>query len=538
MRLPLLLLSVLLAACGGPPSAPAEPPAPAPRPRLVVAVVVDQLASHALERYLRHLDEDGALRRLARTGAFHPRVEYAYAGTYTAAGHAAIHTGAPPAVSGVYANEVWDRAREREVPIADDGEHPVHGVEGAFASPHALRVETVAEALERATDGRAITASMSIKDRGAIFAAGRSADLALWYDKRLPGFTSSSFYGERPAWLAEWTRRHPTEDLLAPWEPEDPALLARIAGRDDAAGEGDWHGFGVTFPHDPRASTDPFGVARATPRSTEQLLALAEAAVEELGMGEDEVPDLLAISISSTDYVAHTFGPDSWEYVDNLIRCDRALGALLARLERERERIAVLVTADHGGAPLPERTGGGRLMPGELARGLDAALDAELGEGDWVRALVQPFVYLGEATRDDAVRARAAALAVRWLEARPEVALAADVRVALTWRTHEDPLRRAVWLSVPEGAAGDVFVVPAEGYVMDEDMPAGAGTSHGTPWEYDRTVPVLFAGPGVSSVQTTEPLAQDRVAATIAALLGIEPPEAGRRAPLPGTPAR
>jgi hypothetical protein len=501
----------------------------------VVAVVIDQLASHALERYLPHLDEDGALRRLAREGVFHPQVEYAYAGTYTAAGHAAIHTGAPPAVSGVYANEVWDRERGREVPIVDDGAHAVHGVEGAFASARALRVETVAEALERATNGRAITASLSIKDRGAIFAAGREADVVLWYDKRLPGFTTSTFYGEPPAWLATWSREHPIDELLVPWVAEDAERLAAIAGPDDGPGEGDWLGFGVTFPHDPRRSSDPYGVIRATPRSTEYLLALAERTVEELGMGDDDVPDLLAISISSTDYVAHTFGPESWEYVDNLVRCDRALGALLARLEREHGPIAVLVTADHGGAPLPERGGRGRLMPRELARGLDEALDAELGEGEWVSAFVQPFVYLSEAGRE---REGAVELAVRWLEARPEVELAADVRDAIGWRTSRDPLRRAVGLSVPEGVQGDVFVVPAEGYVMDEDMPAGFGTSHGTPWAYDRLVPVLFAGPGIAPLRTRDPLPQDRVAATIAALLGIEPPAAAGRLPLPGLAPR
>lgn len=528
----LLTLSALglLASCGASRAPRGSPP---PRPRIVVAVVVDQLATHALERHLPHLPEEGALRRGIARGALHRHVVYPYAGTYTAAGHAAIATGAPPAVSGVVANEVYDRERARVVAIVDDGEHAVHGVPDAYASPRALHVETVADALERATDGRARVVSLSIKDRAVAFTAGRTPDLALWYDARLPGYTSSTFYGELPAWLEAWQREHPIDALLTPWVPGDPALLARVAGEDDAEGEGDWHGLGATFPHDPRASTEPYSVLRATPQSSEHLLELAGEAARRAELGEDEVPDLLVLSISSTDYVAHTFGPDSWEYLDNLIRVDRALGAFLDRLERERGPIAVLLTSDHGGAPLPERSGTGRLMPEAIASELEAELDRALGEGEWVSAFVQPFVYLSEEAREDR-RERAVRAAIAWLSARPEIGFAADAREALGWRDHEDPLRRAVGLSVAQDFEGDVFVVPREGFVVDEDMPRGFGTSHGTPWSYDRTVPVILWGAGVAHLETDAPLPQGRVASTLAALLGIAPPAAAPRAPLPG----
>lgn len=410
----------------------------------------------------------------------------------------------------------------------------IHGVEGAHASPAALQAETVADVLERATDGRARTVSVSVKDRAAVF-AGRSIDRALWYDARLPGYTTSTFYGEVPPWLDEWQRAHPIDALLVPWTPEDPELLARLLGPDDAPGEGDWEGFGTTFPHDPLASSAPYSVVRATPRSSEHLLSLAEEAAQREGLGEDEVPDLLAISISSTDYVAHTFGPDSWEYLDNLIRVDRALGAFLERLERERGPTAVLLTADHGGAPLPERAGTGRLMPEAIATGLEAELDRTLGEGDWVITYVQPFVYLSEHARADEARLESATrAAIDWLSTRPEIGLAADAREARTWREDEAPVRRAVGLSVPDDPAGDVFVVPREGFVVDEAMPSGFGTSHGTPWAYDRTVPVIVWGEGVGHVRTDEPLAQERVASTLAALLGVASPERAPREPLPG----
>ncbi|MFW5920811.1 MAG: alkaline phosphatase family protein [Polyangiales bacterium] len=548
----LSLLVIAAGACG--PATPSSPPpspasaggtgagdeAPPERPRLVVSVVFDQLASHSLEVYLPHLSEDGAIRRAAERGALHRRVAYGYAGTYTAAGHASIYTGATPVESGVFSNKLWDAERGEERAIVDDGEHAVHGVDGAFGSPSVLRAETVADVLDRGSED-AVVASVSYKDRGAIFAGGRSPDAALWYDERLPGFTSSTYYADAPPeWLVAFRKDHPLDDLLEPWTLSVPEQeLEQWLGPDEAPGEGDWHGFGTVFPHDPSKSDAPYSVLRTTPRSTEYLLELAGEMVAELGMGQDDVTDLLAISISSTDYNGHVFGPHSWEYADDLIRSDRALGAFLEALEREHGPIAVLITSDHGVAPLPEHDGGEsrRIYADDLAEQLDTALDEELGEGDWIAAYVQPFVYLTPDAREDGTRERVVAAATEFLERREGIERALDAADAAALRESDDPVRRLAGFSIPDDAPGDLFVVPARGWVVDEGMPRGYGTSHGTPWEYDREVPVLLWGPGVEPLETDEALEQSRVAATLSALLGIEPPEGAPDEALPGAPA-
>ena len=529
----------------GPPR-PVEPAPPATsdasRPRAVVVVVIDQLASHALEKYLPFLSENGALRAGIERGAFHRNVVYAYAGTYTAPGHAAIHTGAPPAFSGVVSNSVWDYARGDSVASVDDAESAVIGVEGGFASPRVLRAETVADVLGEATDGRAVIASVSFKDRGAILAAGRQPDLVLWYEKSIPGFTTSTYYGDAvPGWLGQWHGDHPVDGLLTVWEADDRELYARELGPDRVNGEGDFHGLGLTFPHDVRASSAPYSVLRATPAASVYLMALAAEVADQLDIGGDEIVDLLAISISSVDYSGHIFGPQSWEYADNLIKVDRALGELLEGLERDHGPLAVLITSDHGVALLPERaraqTGrGGRLQGPRALAELEATLDRQLGRGDYIAAFVQPFVYLTPWAKDPERRGRVVEVASRWLAARSEIEAAFDAREAVGWRDDDDALRRSVGLSVPDEPVGDIFVVPAYGYVIDEEMPQGYGTSHGTPWDYDQTVPVIFWGPGVEHVETADALAQDRVATTIAALLGVEPPERAARDPLPGAP--
>lgn len=527
-------IGLSLVACGGPRAAERAHLAEA---KLVVAVVIDQLGSTTLERYLPHLPEDGALRRLITTGAYHHRVVYAHATTYTAAGHASIHTGATPSTHGVLANERWSRERAETIAWVDDSEHAVFGRDDWFASPATLRVGTVADAL-RAAHGRTTrVVALSLKDRGSVIPGGRTPDAVAFWDSRYGRFTSSTFYSAvLPEWLADFVERHPPP--YERWTPADRDLLAVVNGADDQPGEGGWEGLDATFPHDPNEGENPASGFRATPQASEYLLDLARAAVETFDLGGDDVPDLLSLSISGTDYVGHTFGPHSWEYLDHLIRVDRALGRFLAELEAERGPIAILVTSDHGHAPLPEERraneSAGRLLPESIAATLEAALEYALGAGEWIEAFVQPFVYLtpaAEARRDEVVP-----LCITALAQMDGVHAAYDVRERRRLERSADPIERAVAASLRDDAPGAVLVVPAEHWFVDDEAPPDRGTSHGTPWPYDREVPVIFAGPEVAHLDSHEPRDQRRVARTLAALLGIPGPEAAPARPLPGAP--
>jgi hypothetical protein len=535
-----LMLMLVLVACG--PRSESPPPVPATDtsaparataadqtapPRMVVVVVLDQVGAWVFDRYRDQLDADGAMRAGTRRGALYTG-RYSYAATYTAVGHATISTGAGPAEHGVVANNVWDRAGAQNRSVFDDGQHRVLGVDDAFAGPGAMRVETVADLLHRATGGDAVIAALSHKDRGAIPGGGRHADLVLWYDKSLPGFTTSTFYAEAlPAWLTAWLADNPIDARLGPWEPLDPDGYAVLLGPDDGPGEGDLHGFGTTFPHEPGRTTKPYDLFRYSPASAEHLIELAGEVVQRLDMGADAVPDLLTLSISTTDYVGHAFGPHSWEYLDNLIRVDRALGAFLRRLEAERGPIAVVITSDHGQAPNPQVSvlkgrEAGRIYKDLLEPALDAAAEKALGPGDWVDAFVPPFVYLGPDAEKGARRDRVIAALLPALEAMPEVAAAYEVRSLLGRTADPDQQVRTAALSIHPEAGGDVFVVPQRWTVVDDGSPRGAGTSHGTPYAYDQEVPIVVWGPGVASGTARAVVDQRRVAATIAVLLGLD----------------
>ncbi|HZO15458.1 MAG TPA: DUF5690 family protein, partial [Polyangiaceae bacterium] len=513
-------------------------PKPPETPRLVVAVVIDQLPSWALDKYLPHLPENGVLRRGIARGTFIERARFGYARTNTAPGHASIFTGAPPSQSGITSNSIYDDASAGEQPFVSDRRHRVHGRTDATASPLMLRVETVGDVLERETRDRAWVVSLAVKDRSAILSGGKRADVAVWFDHRIPAFTTSSYYGAPPAWLARWQSAQPSKNLLQTWRPYDAELSARAAGRDDGAGEGDWLGLGRTFPHRIGETKEPYGVARTAPVLTERLMSLARRAVTELDLGGDDIVDLLAISIAGTDYAGHTFGPDSWEYFDNLLRADRALGGFVRWLEA-RGPIAVLITSDHGVARLPEQLRqGGRVYPDQLVATAERAVRDALPDRappprGWVRAFVRPFFYLAPELEGEA-RARAKRAIVEHLGFGPGIHMLVDVDEGQAWSHSANPLLRSVGLSLARGAPGDVYVMPSSGWVIDEGMPRGAGTTHGTPWSFDAEVPVIFWGPGVAQKRVRGPLGEERVAATLAALLGVPLPRHLRAAPLPG----
>lgn len=543
-------MTLFLSAC-----APAQQPPPIPpaaersdpataeheRPRLLVAVVVDQLGSDTLRSLAPLLSPDGFHAHALRSGVVYDRVVYPYAATLTAPGHAMLFSGAVPASSGVASNSVLDRTSEQPRATIDDGVHAVLGVPGRFAAPTVLRVDTVADALRIATNGRGKVVSLSMKDRSAILPAGRKPDLVLWYECSLRGFTTSTWYASSlPDWLVEHQRTNPF--VAGTWQVADPGTMEALLGPDAAPGEGAYKGLDTSFPHEPAASEDPCATWRLTPASTDALLELALASVEHLHLGEDDVPDLLAISISGTDYAGHVFGPHSWEYADHLRQADRALGALYERL-RQRTTVAMLVTSDHGVAPLPERiahehTTAARLDDAALLERLELAAAKAAGTATdssthYVLGYIDNYVVLTNAARRHPRRMRIRDALLAALRAEPSVARAYDSERADRTAAVDD-LDRAVQQSLGAPAVGDFFVVPVEYVVPEIDMTPGRGTTHGSPWRYDTEVPALLLAPGTRPGRHGERLDAARVASTLAALLGVPAPLAETPPPLPG----
>jgi hypothetical protein len=511
-------------------SAPAPPSQANVAPKLVVLIVLDQLGSWVLDHQLSLLPSGSAIRRAYEDGASHI-AEFPYASTQTAPGHASLSTGATPAVHGIVANSVYVPGQGGRKTV-DDAKHAVLGNPDRFVSPTQLRTETIGDVLHRESEGKARIVGISIKGRSAVLPVGQRPNAAVFYDSVTRAMTTSTFYAPKrrlPDWLRDFRKANPVEPLLQTWEPADPLALETQLGPDVSPGE-----MYPAFPHDPREATDPWYAFAGTPESSEYLMAAAYAVVKAEQMGMDEVPDFLALSVSGTDIVGHIWGTRSWEYADNLLRIDRALTHFVKLLEA-RGPVAFVLTADHGVAELPERARaegreGGRLSGSALMSSAERAVDTALGEGDWIAGYVPPLF-----TYTDAGKARHKELTKALRKAMPSVEgvkAVYDARNAAQLRASNNEVERLVGASLPDDPPGDLYLVAEPGWF--DALSEHGGTNHGSPWDYDRRVPVLMWGTAVERRTSQDIYDVLRVATTLAALLNVPAPAHAPKSPLPG----
>ena len=546
----------------------------ASRPPLLVTIVVDQLAAWiAAERWPR-LAADGGFRRLTREGTWVKTLRYAHAVTDTAPGHAALYTGAVPRESGIFGNETIDQRRDVWSVMRDPATAMLYPGSSASApvvssSAVRLRVDTVADRL-RSAHPDAWVVSLSIKDRAAILPAGKRPTSVVWFDTKLVRFvTSTAFARELPAWVERWGA--PTSVMRALEPPWERVRTMPLLTPDEQPGEGDESGLGTTFPHRMASVSAPGRVFRTLPAADEALLGMALDALDASDATDARATNarLLEISLSAHDYVGHVFGPDSWEAWDELARIDRALASFFSELDRRygSDGWSAMLSGDHGTTTMPEaiRVPGvrhwcnadsgardvyerpcgdaHRVDLDDLSTAIRAAVDRVFsGKTDLVRGLADPYVFVGEDARtltpsdraklDGAVRSVLDRTpGVRHVFAIDSLPLQCPPIETDDALADDDRIAALVCRSVPPKTAdqsGGYFVVTQPGSFFDPRIVRGFGTSHGTPYLYDRTVPLLVRAPGrVAAARVIDEVVDFRAfARTASALLGVAPPAA------------
>ncbi len=518
---------------------------------LVVILIVDQLPAWLLAERLELLPDDGGFARLQRGGLYARELRYEHATTSTAPGHAALHTGLPSGSSGIYANERFDSARKAVSIMADDTSRLV--IDGALpvssSSARSLLVPTLADALREQRPSAQIF-SFSLKDRSAILGGGRHPNASVWYDTSRGIFVTSSAFAEAlPTFVRDFNQGLGPRQR-ASWTPLDAEWIAAHARTPDAQPGEALAGLGNVFPHDLGRSESPAALFRATPFADQALLELGLSA---LAAGKAEAPRLLVISLSAFDYVGHFFGPDSWESWDALLRLDRSLAAFLQDIERRfGDNVSVLLSADHGSPPLPETAGnlrarpwckkagadpyqrpctrGERLFRGPIENSLHTVAREAVGTGDWIAAVIEPFVYYTPAAKElpSGLRAKLDRAVVAGLEKTPGVARAFPVgALPKPCPLASDESIEALVCRSLSPNAGDVYIVSAPGSFFDPGQDPGRGVNHGSPYLYDRAVPLLVRARGCSAgLVLSTPVHPADFVRTAARLLGVEPPAA------------
>lgn len=536
MRKPRGLLAgvVLLAASPlGIAAAAPEAVAPRPRPRLVLVLSIDQMRYDYLERF-RPLFK-GGLKTLVGDGAVFTNARYRHACTETGPGHSVILSGRSPSHSGIVANSWYDALTRASVNVVDDPMQSPVGGEGRGASPVNFIGFTLGDALKKASPTSRVV-GVSLKDRAAILMAGRRADAAYWYETRGGRFITSTYYTKTaPAWLEAWNAKRLADGYAGrPWTRllPDTSLYEKYAGPD--AVEGEFDRKDTVFPHSVHGappSRDYYDDLRRSPAADEMVLDAALAAMDAHDLGRRGATDLMAVGFSGTDVIGHTYGPDSQEQMDQILRLDVLLGRLFQEIDRRvgAGRTLVVLTADHGVMPLVEvlkarGVDARRAKPAELQGPVDAALAERFPGAKGIVALYDaPHFYL-----DLEAMAR---------QRIPQEAVEATIAGALesTGLVEAVYTRRQMLREAPaDGPDVDLFrnaffeprspqiLVETRPYVYLDNYPGGTG--HGTPHDYDRHVPIVFRGPGVKPGSYEGECGPEDIAATLGRLIGVDYP--------------
>jgi predicted AlkP superfamily pyrophosphatase or phosphodiesterase len=527
-------------------SAEIKTPSSPARPKLVVILVVDQMRGDYIDRFQHQWS--GGLKRLVNEGAWFHDAAYPYANTETCVGHATISTGALPATHGLVTNEWWDREQQKEVTCTSDPavkNIPYASTAAAAPAPPSspgdsaarMLVPSFADELKFQGGAGSRIVTMSLKARAAITLAGHQGDAVTWFDGATGGWITSSAYPQVP-FIAEFVKAHPVAaDFGKTWTPllpDSEYMYEKIA-----AGADPPPGYGAAFPHPLRGTAvskgpDPaFYFQWATSPFAETYLAqMAEAAVDQLRLGQGAATDFLGVSFSSVDYVGHTFGPGSWELQDELARLDRDLAVFFAHLDKTvgRGNYVVAFSADHGVAPIPEELrkigiDAGRLNLAEVKSRIEQALNpfhyakpsvADVGGAD---VYFTPDTY--SKLKADLRALQAVLDAIQGVPGVLKVYQSEEVEGR---PATQNPIRSAEAAGFFKRRSGDLLIVPKPYWIWDYSQPGTpvrGGTSHGSPYYYDQRVPVLLMGWGIRPGEYFESATPADIAVTLATLCGI-----------------
>lgn len=501
------------------------------RPKLVVGIVVDQMRWDYLYRFYDRYSPDGFKRMLTQgfscENAFIP-----YTPTYTAAGHASIYTGSIPAVNGIIGNYWYRRDLKRSWYCAEDTTVNTVGSNSTAGkmSPRNMWSNTITDELRLATNFNSKTIGIAMKDRGAILPAGHTANAAYWFDNASGGWISSTYYmTELPEWVQQLnSKKLPDQYMAKDWNTLYPINTYKQSTEDDKPWENNLTGEDNTFPHTTSTIKNKYEAFRTTPYGNTYTLDMAKAAIDGEKLGQRGVTDFLAISFSSTDYIGHTFGPNSIEVEDCYLRLDKDLGAFLTLLDNKlgKGQYLVFLTADHGAAHSPNFAKAygipaGALDDADIRKQLNEEGEKKFGVKNIIEVATNYQLYLNytaiEAANIDINNVKK--WAIEALRRNPAIMTAFDLH-ELSSTTLPNKIKERVNNGFNQKLSGDIQFV-----FMPQWFDGGyKGTTHGTWNPYDAHIPMLWFGWKIKPGKTNRETYMTDFAPTVAALLRIQMP--------------
>lgn len=503
-------------------------------PKLVVGVVVDQMRFEYLNRFKNKYSSQGFL-RLINQGYSCNNHHFNYIPTITGPGHASIFSGTTPSVHGIIGNDWYDKIKQKTVYCTTDDKYHTIGAEAKYGkvAPTNLKVTTVADQNRIFTQMRGKTIGVSIKDRGAVFPSGHTANGAYWFEGLNEGkWVTSSYYMDKlPQWVTEFNASSNISNYLKTWNTYYDINLYLESGPDNSNYEKGFNGKTTpVFPYDLKelmGYNEGYDIIKTSPFGNTMTTDFAFSAIEAEDLGDDEFTDFLTISYSSTDYVGHDFGLSSVELQDTYLRLDLEIERLLNYLDKNvgEGNYTLFLTADHGAAEVPAylsdiNVPGSNIGKDDFSPLFDA-MKAKYGVSDLINNISNNQVFLNQER-------------ILSLQLNPEEVQKFVVNKIIDYPFISNAYTASAMQSTNfnsglpmllqngynQKLSGDILFALQPGVIVYGPK----GTTHGSGYSYDTHVPLLFYGNKVKKGVSYEPTNVTDIAPTISALLGISFP--------------
>jgi predicted AlkP superfamily pyrophosphatase or phosphodiesterase len=494
----------------------------------VLAVSIDQLSADLFAQYREHFV--GGFARLL-TGAVFPSGFQSHAATETCPGHSTILTGAHPARNGIIANNWFNPSigrAEKKIYCSEDLSDPASTPNNPVVSANLLKVPTLGE-LMKAANPATRNVAVSAKDRAVVMMGGHKIDAGYWWKGN--GFVT--FKGRDLA-PAVQRANAAASALLAKGAPALKApLWCGPRDRPVAIGAGTVGTYRFALPKGAKPD-----VLRVSPRMDGATVDLALALVDDMKLGQGAATDVLSVSLSANDYIGHALGTEGVEMCIQMNELDGTLGRLFAALDKRKIDYLVVLTADHGGHDAPERLRQ-QAMPGATRADkalMPAALGAEITRRTGITVPQGPLIYgdgpFGDMYVNAAIAGEAKARVISELVSltrnHPQVAAVfTAAELAATPMPAGNPqdwtIKERARASFMAERSGDVIVALNRAVTpIPEPVPGAFVATHGSVWDYDRRVPMLFWRKGMTGFEQPNPVETVDIAPTLAAAIGLK----------------
>jgi predicted AlkP superfamily pyrophosphatase or phosphodiesterase len=500
-------------------------------PKLVIGIVVDQMNYEYTGRYWNKFSE-GGFKKLFNKGFVCKNANFIHFPTYTAPGHTCIYTGTVPAINGIVANDWIESSTNKPVYCAKDttvqsvGSFSKHGC----MSPKNLLVPTITDKLRLASNMKSKVIGVALKERGGIFTAGKLGNACYWYDYTATCWITSTYYMTKlPEWLVEFNKKDLVKKYLSqPWNTLLPIEEYTESTSDDVDFEKTYKGEDKpVFPHnlqELKYSND--NLMQYSPFGNSFTKDFVIECIKGEKLGKSGNTDFLCISFSSTDYLGHMYGPNSVEIEDTYLRLDKDIEELLNFIDGYigNSNVLYFLTSDHGNSSNPQYLKNNKISAGtfynkEILDSANSILESSFGIDNLASYCLNQQIYLDKELikkknlNIESVQDTLASKIVSRIDGINSVTTASKLKKNILLSNYDSYFKNNYY----EPRCGDVYINFKPLWIEETTK----GAEHGSPYNYDTHVPLVFYGWKIERGETTDYIQMTDIAPTLAEILNI-----------------